>query len=431
MLIEFTVGNYLSFKDPMTFSMVAAPIKEHQDNNTFPVSDNLKLLKSSVIYGANASGKSNFIKAISFMKRFIINSSKETQANELIAVKNFKLSSETEDQPSHFEIIFIYEEVRYRYGFEVDTTKVHREWLFHAPKGKEALLFTREFNKIELGTHFSDEGKGLESKTRDNALFLSVVAQFNGQIAIKILKWFRRFNIISGLNDDSYLDYTVNKLNNTAEKGQILEFLKIADLGITDITAEKSKVTFDNLPKNIPEEIKQLFLSNDDSFSINVSTLHKKYDKNKQFSVVENFDLETNESEGTKKIFCLSGPLINTLKNGNILVIDELDSRLHPLITRFIVKMFNSKETNAQLIFATHDTNLLNKNIFRRDQIWFVEKDIYGATDLYSLVEYKTEESAKVRNDASFEKDYILGKYGAIPFIGDYSALFGEKDAEE
>lgn len=428
MLIEFTVGNYLSFKDTVTFSMVAAPIKEHQDNNVFSVSESLKLLKSSIIYGANASGKSNFIKAISFIKRLVINSSKETQANELIDVEAFKLSSETENQPSYFEIIFIYEEVRYRYGFEVDTIKVHREWLFHAPKGKEALLFIRESNKIELGTHFS-EGKGLESKTRDNALFLSVVAQFNGQLAITILKWFRRLRIISGLNDDNYLFYTVNKLNNPKEKGKILEFLKIADLGITDVTAEEFKVTVDNLPK-----YKQFFSSDDNPFFIKVSALHKKYDKNKQISVLENFDLETNESEGTKKIFCLSGPLINALDSGETLVIDELDSRLHPLITRFIVQIFNSKETNfsnAQLIFATHDTNLLNKNIFRRDQIWFVEKDIYGATDLYSLVEYKTKENAKVRNDASFEKDYILGKYGAIPFIGDYSALFGVEDAKK
>ncbi|MCP4138603.1 MAG: ATP-binding protein [bacterium] len=416
MFIEFNVNNYKSFRDLTTFSMVAStPIKEFGDENIFlarfPESQRageLPLLKSAAVYGANASGKSNLLKAIAFMKLFVINSSKNTQAFEEIPVSRFMLNDKNELEPSLFEIIFIHEDVRYRYGFEIDVSEVHNEWLFYSPKGKEAKLFVREKNNIELGSYFK-EGKGLIDKTRDNALFLSVAAQFNGEISTKIMNWFLDLNIISGLDDAGYLDYTLARTDDPIFRDALFELLKIADLGIYGIVLQKNEAPNDESQDNI------------------LLSLHQKYDKKnkKRGDVAFNFDVE---SKGTQKIFAMAGPILDTLEEGKILFVDELDARFHPLMTKFIIQLFNSKEynpNNAQLIFATHDTNLLSNKLFRRDQLWFTEKDRYGATDLYSLSDYK------VRADASFAKDYILGKYGAIPFIGDPSELIGAMSGKE
>jgi hypothetical protein len=434
MLLEFTVGNFMSFKDAKTLNMVASAIKEHQNTNVFKIeipqalrSKDINLLKSSVIYGANGSGKSNLIKAILFMKNFVLNSSRTIQASDKIPVERFALSSEKDNDPSFFEIIFIFQGVRYRYGFEIDKISVVNEWLYYAPKGKEAKLFIREGNDLELGPNFK-EGKGLHEKTRNNALFLSVTAQFNGEISINILNWFKqKLRIISGLDDKKYANFTLKQIRDEKGRNEILKFLAIADLGISDIELKSYDV--DRVPEKIKEKLyESLKTQKPEANSPEIKevfrlfSIHDRYDK-------ENIKLETipfdfgAESEGTRKLFSLAGLVTHALKEGSILIVDELDSRLHPMMTKFLIELFNSNETNranAQLIFVTHDTNLLTNSIFRRDQIWFTEKDRYGATDLYSLVEYK------VRSDASFNKDYILGKYGAIPFIGDPKSLLGE-----
>lgn len=425
MLIQFSVGNFLSFKDQVTFSMVASTIKEHFDTNVFEANKKLKLLKSAVIYGANASGKSNLFRAMQFARNFILISSKDTQATEEIRVTNFKLSTETENEPSFFEFIFLLEGMQYRYGFEVDRAEVHREWLFYTPKTIEAKLFQREKNNISTGQSFQ-EGKEFVDKTRKNALFLSVVAQFNGQISTKILGWFKNFSIISGLNDTRYLDYTIRKLENQNFKNDIIEFLKIADAGIEDFDVEETPLNLGELPKELSERLLKGDIRNPDKIiKTELKTLHKKFNKDGGVSSLVKFELGKDESEGTKKLFAISGPIIDTLRNGKILAIDEFDSRLHPLLTQFLIRLFNSNIKNpsyAQLIFASHDASFLNKNFFRRDQIWFTEKNALGATDLYSLVEYK-KETGKIRKDASFSKDYFLGKYGAVPNVKEIKSL--------
>lgn len=429
MLIQFGVGNYKSFKEVVTFSMIAARItakdKRLDENNVFKANDELNLLKSTAIYGANASGKSNFISAVNFMKQFVLSSSKDTQANEAIPVESFRLNTETANQPSFFEMIFIIDSRRYRYGFEVTSEKIASEWLFHVPTSREAKLFERRDGKIEMLTAFK-EGKELKEKTRDNALFLSVAAQFNGTISKKILQWFKNLAIISGLNDMGLRSYTVETFDNNKYRDEILRLVKKLDVGVDDIQIRKSQLIPPPVVDNIPDELKGLFeelkkISSSSSMERkDILTAHRKFNADGQIAEVELFDIDDNESEGTKKIFSMAGPLVDTLRNGKVLFVDELDARLHPLITRIIINLFNSNETNpqnAQLIFATHDTNLLSKDIFRRDQIWFTEKDKFSATHLYSLVEYK------VRNDASFESDYIQGRYGAIPFIGNLNRL--------
>lgn len=421
MLIEFSVGNYKSFKKIVTFSMVAANLKSKNKqldvDNVFKYKSNLDLVKTAAIYGSNASGKSNFIKAFVFMRHFIINSSKETQATEEIEVENFKLCSSTENKESYFEAIFVIDEIRYRYGFELDKDSIKSEWLYRA-KVREAKLFHRENGEI-IPTGVFPEGKDLIEKTRENALFLSVCAQWNGELSKQILKWFKGCGVISGLNDFGYRPFTVKQIENPTYKAKILGFIKEFDFGISELKVERSSVTQDSLPKDFPKELKKLILEKGVE-KTTIATTHKKFNKKNEYIGEVLFDLDQNESDGTQKAFSFSGPLFDVLEKGLVLFVDELDARFHPIITHAIVTMFHDQRINtknAQLIFVTHDTNLLDNNFLRRDQVWFMEKNKYGATDLYSLVDFK------VRNDASFEKDYISGKYGAIPFLGGFQRL--------
>jgi AAA15 family ATPase/GTPase len=418
MLIGFSVGNYKSFKETVTLSMVASSItgedKDLDENNVFEINHRLKLLKSAAIYGANASGKSNLVAAINFMKWFVLNSSKETQVSEAIYIEAFRLSTQTEKEPSFFEIVFLLEDKTFRYGFEVNAREVVSEWLFQADDSEEEMLFERDFDDFILDNF--PEGQGISDKTRSNALFLSVVAQFNGKVSGKILLWFsKNLQLISGLQDTQYRKETLESFENDRHRRDIIEFIKKLDLGITDI-----QIT--NKPLPIVSQKTAMFGFPYSEIKPAVKTVHRKYDDEGKQSAIELFDIEKHESEGTNKLFALAGILLDTLRTGKILLIDELDARLHPLITRELICLFNSNETNshnAQLIFTTHDTNLLSSKTFRRDQIWFTEKDNKGATDLYSLVEYK------VGKDASFERDYMIGKYGAIPFIGNFKELIG------
>ncbi|MFN6558520.1 MAG: AAA family ATPase [Nostoc sp. ChiSLP01] len=423
MLLEFSIGNYRSFKDKVTFSMVAANIvtkeKELDDNNVFVVDDDLKLLKSAAIYGANASGKSNIAKALSFMKWFMINSSKETQSTEKIGVEPFELSTETEAQPSFFEIVFILDSTKYRYGFEANQKRVISEWLSYVPNTNLTPLFERVYDGNSRKLKYLSKklkAEGIYPKTRSNALFLSVAAQFNVEIAERILNWLtKKVNIVSGLDDEDHLNYTVSSLaKNDDKKSEIIQLIKNLDLGIKQLRLKETKI--------IPIEERSYHLKAENLIKIG----RDKFDKKGNLSSLKFFDLDNQESEGTKKIISIAGLLVDTLKHGKVLIFDEFDARLHPLISKAIVELFNSKNTNdnnAQLIFMTHDTNLLSNKLFRKDQIWFTEKTRSGATDLYSLVEYK------IPNDASFESDYVKGRYGAIPFIGDLSQIIGELNA--
>lgn len=401
MLIQFSVGNFLSFKEQSTLSLVASALKDIQilaEDVIFNIGEtDLALLKSATIYGANASGKSNFIKALDFFKWYVINSSKDIQAGERVNVESFRLSSSTAEEPSYFEAIFCNTEYQYRYGFEADENMVHSEWLYqkaNKKRAKEVELFYRDEDCFNIHSKFII-GKELINKqmVRTNALLLSVAAQFNDAVAVEIVKWLNDTTIISGSNEKNIWDLATIRLDDLKMKQRIVDFSRYADLGIENI-----------------EKVNNAIIS-----------MHTQYDDEGNEVKLINFPFKKNESEGTIKYFSLAYPIIDALDNGKRLIIDEFDSKMHPLLTCRIIALFNSKETNpknAQLIFTTHDTNLLSASIFRRDQIWFTQKDRFGATELYSLAEYK------VRNDASFEKDYLSGKYGAIPIMGDLARLF-------
>ena len=439
MLIEFSVGNFRSFREEVTFSMVAAAIKSKDPaldaNNTFTLEGQPTLLTSAAIYGANASGKSNLVKAMSFMRRFVLESPQGALSQGATGVEAFALSTETEGKPSHFEMVFIAEGTRYRYGFEATGERVTGEWLYYVPRKVEARLFERDGVEFHLSGVFK-EGRKIEERTRPNALFLSTVAQWNGKTAQTIARWFHELTIIAGLQDLSLEQYRTDRIRQDTEGQAVIDLLLALDLDI-DALRLVEKGPGNGYPLALKEGVQDMYragMATAESPRWQVYTVHPKYSGAGKAVGEVLFALDEQESEGTRKLFALAAPLTVALGKGGVLIVDELDARLHPAMTAALVQRFNSQETNpnhAQLIFTTHDTNLLGNNTLRRDQVWFVEKDRYGGTDLFSLVEFKVESASgfksKVRNDASFEKDYIAGRYGAIPYLSDLERL-GEPD---
>ncbi|MCA2686508.1 MAG: ATP-binding protein [Microcystis sp. M038S2] len=426
MLIEFSVGNYRSFKDVVTLSMVAADEATGNDeldkNNVFKVNQNFSLLKSAAIYGANASGKSNLILALYFMQSFVINSSK-LQITDKINLEKFRLSSETEDKPSFFKIVFHLDNKIYEYSFEVTQERVISEGLSCTPKTRKTNIFSREKDKIKYSKSLL-KGKDVKDLTKKNTLFLSIAAQFNDPLAGKILLWFSRLKIISGSQFENLRQLSLDYLSREPNlKNEIVFLIKKLDLSIKDMSIEVGRTSLDNFHKDIPDRVKNKEFRLDNYIYNSIETYHENYDLEGRIIGLESFQMNKHESRGTQKIFALLAPVLSALKKSEVLIIDELDSLLHPLMAIAIIGLFNSKITNpknAQLIFATHDVNLLSNQLFRRDQIWFTEKNRQEATDLYSLVEFD------IDNNASFEQDYIQGRYGAIPFIGDLSKVIGD-----
>ncbi|MFZ1614449.1 MAG: AAA family ATPase, partial [Holophaga sp.] len=300
MLVSIFIENYLSFKEPVTFSLEASPIKEHFDSNTFETSiTGLRLLKGCAIYGANGSGKSNLLKALRFITRFINESAKESQANDSIDITHFKLSTSTEGKPSVIEIKLIVNDVMYRYGFEADKIRVHREWLYATKKIKEYCFFERNGNTYNIDlAKFSEGDEAIQSRTRENVLFLSAVAQWNGEIAS---------NVIKGINDIMFLgdeplkpNYTLSLSKDPQYKPSIQSLLDSADLGINSFITQQitypesylRELTLDRR-KEIPHE--QVYM------------LHNKLDENNSIVGETSLDLVTEESQGTKKFFYLAG----------------------------------------------------------------------------------------------------------------------------
>lgn len=458
MIIEFSTCNFLSFKEAITFSMVASnPVKELEGedgslNNVFTdANGKVKYLKTAAIYGANGSGKSNLFAAISFFRNFILNSSKESLAEDEIETVPFLFNSATENSPSSFEMIFMIDEIRYRYGFETTQTEIVSEWLFALnikESTRESNYFTREFQEIKVNLKTFKEGKGVESRTRKNALFLSSVAQWNGETPIAIQKWFREnLNIISGTSNDT-LAFTINKFQEEPLfREKVIEFIKLVDTGIEKILIEETILgdllsktpassknhkiyeLIDELQKELQKQVEEEGnVKKEKRKEVTIKTYHKRFDE--AMNMIDLAELKFGlESDGTQRLFALLGPWFDTLENGSILVIDEFGSNLHTKLSIELIKLFNSviNKSNAQLIFTSHDTNLLRNDLFRRDQIWFTEKDSKtGCSDIYSLVEYKINQATSIRNDASFERDYLMGKYGAIPYFGDITRFVNE-----
>jgi uncharacterized protein len=408
MLVEFSVGNFWSFKEIQTLQMRAAKISSKysklDQDNVILVDEQLSLLKSKAIFGANGSGKTSLRLAMSSMRLIIEESVKNMKVLDT-CIFPFQLSSETKDKPSFFQVSFVHGDVLFRYGFEATTKVIVSEWLFgkalNAKKGaRERFYFTREGNTLDVNETLLKEAKEkqlIASGTntpplfRENTLYLTLLATFNVSLARDLYDYIR-FRLVP-LSVD---------LDNT-EITQLMESPKF-----------QLKVT--ELLNSIDPSIKDVKLEHGIIWVIR----HLK-EGNEAKTVP--FILFSQEAEGTKRLFTLSPPIFIALEVGSTLFIDEFDAKLHPQLTRKILELFHSPSTNphnAQLVFITHDSNLLDSHLLRRDQISFAQKDKNGATELYSLAEFKG-----VRNDASFEKDYLQGKYRAVPTnLNQLEALF-------
>lgn len=426
MIIEFSVENFLSIKDMVTLSMVSAKsFKEHKDFNLINVDKKLDLLKSAVIYGNNASGKSNILSAIGFMKRTVLNSFRDSlleKTERKLPSAKFALNSKSETEPSQFEMSFVYKSIKYRYGFEIDNEIIVGEWLFHTTS-KEVYLFRRKEQKIIINKSSFKEGQGKDSEVRENVLFLTLLASLNQPVSKGITEWFQNLKFINGVYDFGYKSYTVRKIKSDAAffdwVSNFIKYLEIANLSTTE--EEIDEIDISNLKRGANSEEFVRFRESLNAYTNklpkgdNLVSYHRKYNEENVLIDTIPFNFERQESDGTKKLVYLLGPWYDTLRRGGILIVDELDSKLHSNLTRKLIEFFHKyNKYNAQLIFAVHDVSLLNKDIFRRDQIYFVEKNQFGSSELVSLGDFKTD---KVRNKSAFDKNYVQGTYGSIPYF--------------
>ena len=415
MLIEFRVKNFYSIQDEQILSLVSSSQKQHPNNTFQAENQNIQLLKSVAIYGPNAAGKSNVVKALRIMKEIVLKSA-TTQRGEQLPLKPFLLGKKEKnekDKPCEFEVSFISNATRYRYGFSATNERIIEEWLFAYPNGRAQQWFLRTYDETkdeyvyEFGAKFLGEKKLWETATRDNALFLSTAIQLNGKSLQPVFDWFLQINIKHAThNFNNALDITIKSFQN--EPAIILDYLKAVDLDIENLKVEKRVISLEKLRKDLPNELKNILKESKEIREVNIKTIHLNQD-NEPITFGMNL-----ESDGTKIFFEFLGPILDTLKEGKVLVVDELHNHLHPLMTRFIISLFHNEtinKNNAQLIFTTHETSILDEEIFRKDQIYFCEKQ-NKATKIYSLSDFKG-----LRENIDYEKSYLLGRFGALPFI--------------
>ena len=408
MLIEFEFNNYKSFKNNTIFSMEATNI----DDLTSHIIEN-KYLKTSAILGANASGKSNFIKALLKFKSIIKDSiNPEKQKNYLH--EPFKLDKNTQNDPTFFRIYFFECESFFEYLFKIDKNgKILKEELYQKERNKnKKYLFKRDKQNIKYNSRSFKEAKGLIDKTRENALFLSVVNQFNGQISKTVYDYItQKILIIQDADCDDKINFiSKDLLKNENIKNKTIEILQKLDFSIKDLEIKKDENLIKTIKndKTIPEEIKNILL--EDGIET-IKTKHYIFENNKIKGFTD-FDI-FEESEGTKKLINLIPLIINTLIKEKILIIDELDNSLHTLLIKNLIEWFTQNSKKAQFIFTTHDLNILDKpEVLRRDEIWFVSKNPkYEYSEIYSLIEFN------VRKDKDILKGLLKGEFGAIPLI--------------
>lgn len=412
MILEFSVKNFLSFKEKVTFSMIANSNKELNDNYV-EIGGN-KVLKSAAIYGANASGKSNLFKILTLVV-LMLRSSNSVDINAKLPLIPFKLDKGSVNKPSEFEIKFILDETRYVYGFIADKDKIYDEYLYYYPNGRETKIFDRT-NINEYSYTQKDEKilREIEAKNAQNKFFLATATNWNFD------KTKAAYNFLTnGIGTCNNLEilknmaYKMYETNPDYLKDFAIDFLQKADFNIEDYQISQIDVPGEFLTA-IPEFIAKTLPDKPKAYQV----LFKHKNSDNYLSIDE-------ESLGIQMIFAFIPFLADSLKNKKVLIIDELDKSLHPFLVQYIVEIFNDAEINkngSQLIFNTHDTNLLDLNILRRDQIWFTEKNSEtGESDLYSLSDFS------VRKQENVEKGYMLGRYGAVPFIKNDFNLWEEE----
>lgn len=414
MLVEFRIKNFRSLRDEQVLSLVASNDKTLLD--THAVDTGLKaashLLKSSVVYGANASGKSNLVKALQYMRGVVLESAALQPGQTFDRLQPFKLDATSSSQPTEFEVTFMLAGVRYQYGFAMNAQRIVSEQLLVYKAFKPQRWFERHFD-IEGGKDVYEFGPNLkgaknlwEGATRPNALFLSVAVQLNSDALRPVFDWFANRLVI--FNEQSPLSpqFSLQMLKQETQRKAICEFLRSADISIADIEVASKQAMVHTISFDLATGKREEAASEQavDEVKFHHITEHGK----------AVFDL-MDESSGTRNMLFLTGPILDILNKGLTLVVDELDTSLHTLLVQALVRLFHRPEVNtggAQLIITTHDTSLLDAyGLFRRDQIWFVEKRLEQSSSLYPLLDFSP------RKNEALERGYLQGRYGALPLL--------------
>ncbi|MDI9340889.1 MAG: AAA family ATPase [Sediminibacterium sp.] len=433
MLISFKVSNYRSIGEEQELSLIPDSKKGDGEHNVI-VKGKHKALNAVAIYGANASGKSNLLLAMSLLD-YLIHFSAMAPSTMHLPFEPFMLREQWSEKPTSIEIVFVIDKVKYRYGFIYNKNSILEEWLFRKQIGREVNLFARKNDVIDVSQAFNGNSNLIDAAieaTRDNALFLSFCDVFNIEEAKLVMKWFALFNMIDGINTQRERVGTVKLFNEDEKiKSSISKYLASLDLSILNVDVSQLDNEPNALPDNLSSKVREKIIkSMHEKKSIEVRAKHRLYDKEGQ-KMDERFllwDMERHESAGTNKIFHLSGPVLWTLEHGGVLILDEIEAKLHPVMTLDLINLFLNKDINkndAQLIFATHDTNLLTYSTLRRDQIYFAEKNKWESTEIYSLSDFTYIEpgnnvTKRERPDTDKEKRYLEGRYGAIPVLSKF-----------
>lgn len=405
MLIRFRVRNYRSIRDEQELSLVASGLTEHAESLVTVKQYDFELVRSAAVYGANASGKSTMVHALSFMRSAVVDSHPVWSPEGGVERTPFAFAYECMSEPSVFVVDLLVDQIRYEYGFSVDSDRVLEEWLYAYPKGRRQEWFSREGDDFTFSRLMAGENRAISTLTRPNSLYLSAAAQNNHDLLSPIHRWFSsRLSIVDDESRRTLAARVSVQCRDRAFRRRVYEILHAADLGITEIQYND----FDSLRQLLGEEmwIKAVsFLAPDE---VLVQFRHG--------TASASFSLPFGEeSAGTRAIFGLAGAIVDVLDAGGTLVVDELDRSLHPHLALEVLKTFNDPATNpnnAQLIFNTHDTNLLDPDLLRRDQVWFTEKGDDGATRLFPLTDFRA------RKYENLQRGYLQGRYGAVPTIG-------------
>jgi len=423
MIIEFRVENFRSFHEEQTFSLVAGKDEKLPDN-LIPV-EKFNLLKAAAIFGANASGKSNLIKAMMFMKSFVKDSATKMNIGDKIeGITPFRLASDSPQKPSSFEMTFMIDKIRYEYGFSATRQRVHDEWLtvYPPPHYRSQGWFERRFNPETEETNWSfrnplkSEGKMLKDRTRDNGLVLSRGAELNIEPLKQPFEWYDLGLLLLDLSQPLFIIdfWTPSRARKDPSLlNRINQMIPHADVGIDEVKIVK-KMNQGKIPEIISKSSKDKFSEYlAQEYLLDTQTIHRSIDSDSPVL----FDMKEDESNGTQRFFALLGPILDALDSGMSVVVDEIDASMHPLLVRKLIEMFQSPKVNAkgaQLIFATHTVTLMDPELFRRDQIFLVEKNRNGASEIFSLYDFKD----KPRKTEAFQRNYLAGRYGGIPQFG-------------
>lgn len=426
MLIEFSVSNFRSMLSRQTISLVANGKDDHLGRNVASVDQDVDgVLRSAVIYGPNAAGKSNILRALQTLQLMVVNSAVATQEGQPLPVTPFLLEQDSARRASEFGIVFVADDAtRYEYFCAVTSQRVEKEWLVAYPKGRSQRWFEREFHHDTqtydwwFGPNFKGERtekKVWQEFTRSNSLFFSTAIHLNNEQLKPAFNWIAQSVIVlpAGVNLNPSL--SLELLRQPDGGKELIEFMRAADLGIERIEVREEDIHGSHLRPGAGHVLRPGLAPNPQESpptaqkAFRVLTWHKRNDTAENIA----FDL-SDESDGTRKLFEFTGGWVRALSTGATLFVDELDRSLHPYITRFLVSLFHgSRNTkDAQLVFTTHDTTLLDSNILRRDQVWFVEKNKRQSTILYPLLDYRP------RKDEALERGYMKGRYGAVPLVG-------------